>query len=111
MYLPLFLFSVSDMSSSLLAAGASCILRKILVDPATKIITTGFRGMRHVADVKNFLGPKDMLMSKPRRVKKDGCLNIKVRHLELSNPLSIDNCIYMNWLTIIWLLIMGFLFC
>ena len=86
-------------------------LKKVLVAPATNIINTGLRGMRHVADVKNYLGLKDMLISKPRRVKKDGSLNIKVRQLELSNPLSIDNCIYMNWLTIIWLLIMGFLFC
>ena len=86
-------------------------LKKVLVAAATNIINTGWRGMRHVADVKNYLGLKDMLMSKPRRVKKDGSLNIKIWQLELSNPLSIDNCIYMNWLTIIWLLIMGFLFC
>ena len=50
-----------------------------------------------------------MLQSKPRLVKKDGSLNIKFRQLEFSNPLSLDNCIYMNWFTIICLLVIGFL--
>ena len=85
--------------------------KKVLVDPATNLLNTGWRGVRDAADVRGILGLKDMLQSKPRRVKKDGSLNIKFRQLEFSNPLSIDNCIYMNWLTIIWLLIIGFLIC
>ena len=85
--------------------------KKVLVDPATNLLNTGWRGVRHATDFRGILGLRDMLQSKPRRVKKDGSLNIKFRQLEFSNPLSIDNCIYMNWLTIIWLLIIGFLIC
>ena len=84
--------------------------RRVLVDPATNFIHTGWRGVQHV-DLKGMLGLKEMLQSKPRLVKKDGSLNIKFRQLEFSNPLSLDNCIYMNWFTIIWLLVIGFLTC
>ena len=85
--------------------------KKVLVDPATNLLNTGWRGVRNAADVRGILGLKDMLQSKPRRVKKDGSLNIKFRQLEFSKPLRIDNSIYMAWLPIIRLLIIGFLIC
>ena len=85
-------------------------LRRAFVDPATNLLNYGWRGVQKT-DFRAMLGLRDLLQSKPRLVKKDGSLNIKFRQLEFSNPLSLDNCIYMNWLTIIWLLVIGFTLC
>ena len=79
------------------------MFRKVFVDPAVQRVAEGGRGLR------GLLGLRDPLLSQFRLVKKDGDLNMKFRQLEFSNPLSLDNCIWMNWVTIIWLLVVGFL--
>jgi len=59
--------------------------------------------------LKHYLGLADVVGSKPCTINVDGSLNIRFRTLTYSNPLKPDNAVYLNWLSIIWLLIIGFL--
>ena len=61
---------------------------------------------------KKFLGLTNGLDgNNPRKVNKDGSLNIMFRQVTWSNPFVLDNAVYLKWIDIAWMLIFAFLSC
>ena len=61
--------------------------------------------------LKKMMGLTNGLDDKPRKVNKDGSLNIMFRQVTWSNPFVLDNAVYLWWIDIVWMLIFGFLSC